>query len=320
MALRFAMLALALRCCGAARRPRQPPPQAAARRPTGRGPHRHRSRRHRGRERPRGQRARQRRDPARRHDDLRRDAALQPRDRARRGRRRRAPAARRRPLLRPAPALQHARRHRRVREPELSPRARPHRARQRRAHRVPRPRPLPPDQRQLHHLPARDRRTGGLEAREIELDFEEEEGTASGPRLRFFDTTILASPVGGVPARRPAPQRPAHAVLRADQLARLRGRHSVLLEHRARSTTPRSRRCSWRKRGAAAEEPGPLPAAVLHRRAQVRVPARRHASSATSREGVSWQHTHNLPAQHHRRRSTTTGCPTTATSPTSRAR
>jgi LPS-assembly protein len=33
-----------------------------------------------------------------------------------------------------------------------------------------------------------------LEAREIELDFDEEEGSARGPRLRFFDTTILASP------------------------------------------------------------------------------------------------------------------------------
>ncbi len=33
-----------------------------------------------------------------------------------------------------------------------------------------------------------------LEARELELDFEEEEGEAKGPRLRFFDTTILASP------------------------------------------------------------------------------------------------------------------------------
>ena len=33
-----------------------------------------------------------------------------------------------------------------------------------------------------------------LHAREIELDFQEEEGEASGPRLRFFDTTILASP------------------------------------------------------------------------------------------------------------------------------
>jgi len=33
-----------------------------------------------------------------------------------------------------------------------------------------------------------------LEARELELDFEEEEGEAIGPRLRFFDTTILASP------------------------------------------------------------------------------------------------------------------------------
>lgn len=33
-----------------------------------------------------------------------------------------------------------------------------------------------------------------LEARELELDFEEEEGQATYPRLRFFDTTILASP------------------------------------------------------------------------------------------------------------------------------
>jgi LPS-assembly protein len=33
-----------------------------------------------------------------------------------------------------------------------------------------------------------------LVADEIELDFEEEEGTASSPRLRFFDVTILASP------------------------------------------------------------------------------------------------------------------------------
>jgi LPS-assembly protein len=33
-----------------------------------------------------------------------------------------------------------------------------------------------------------------VEASEIELDFEAEEGTASGPRLRFFDATILASP------------------------------------------------------------------------------------------------------------------------------
>jgi LPS-assembly protein len=33
-----------------------------------------------------------------------------------------------------------------------------------------------------------------LEARELELDFEEEEGVARGSRLRFFDTTILAAP------------------------------------------------------------------------------------------------------------------------------
>ncbi len=35
---------------------------------------------------------------------------------------------------------------------------------------------------------------GRVVASEIELDFDEEEGTASHPRLRFFDTTILASP------------------------------------------------------------------------------------------------------------------------------
>ena len=33
-----------------------------------------------------------------------------------------------------------------------------------------------------------------LRATELELDFEEEEGQASNPRLRFFDTTILAAP------------------------------------------------------------------------------------------------------------------------------
>jgi LPS-assembly protein len=33
-----------------------------------------------------------------------------------------------------------------------------------------------------------------LEARELELDFDEEEGVARGPRLRFFDTTIIAAP------------------------------------------------------------------------------------------------------------------------------
>jgi LPS-assembly protein len=38
-----------------------------------------------------------------------------------------------------------------------------------------------------------------LEASELELDFEEEEGTAVHPRLRFFDTTIVASPYAVFP-------------------------------------------------------------------------------------------------------------------------
>ena len=73
--MRFAMLAARRRRAGGAIR------KAASR---GR-PYHHRSRRDRGRERPRGERARQRRDPARRHDDLRREPALQPGVRARRG-------------------------------------------------------------------------------------------------------------------------------------------------------------------------------------------------------------------------------------------
>jgi LPS-assembly protein len=38
-----------------------------------------------------------------------------------------------------------------------------------------------------------------LEASELELDFEEEEGSARHPRLRFFDTTILAAPYAVFP-------------------------------------------------------------------------------------------------------------------------
>jgi LPS-assembly protein len=38
-----------------------------------------------------------------------------------------------------------------------------------------------------------------IEASEIELDFEEEDGSAKHPRLRFFDTTILASPYAVFP-------------------------------------------------------------------------------------------------------------------------
>ena len=38
-----------------------------------------------------------------------------------------------------------------------------------------------------------------VEAKELELDFEEEIGSATSPRLRFFDTTILASPYATFP-------------------------------------------------------------------------------------------------------------------------
>src|SRR5207244_3472455 len=38
-----------------------------------------------------------------------------------------------------------------------------------------------------------------LEAEELDLDFETEEGRAKKPRLRFFDTTVLAAPFAFFP-------------------------------------------------------------------------------------------------------------------------
>ena len=169
--------------------------------------------------------------------------------------------------------LQHARRHRRVREPDLSPRAGAHCARQRRAHRVPRARPLPSDERDLHHLPPG---AGGLAARgaraRARLRGRGRHGAlAAAALLRHHDPCLA---VGRVPARRPPQERPAHALLCADQHARPRVRHSVLLEHRAGA-----RRHAYAgvhaKARRPAEERAALPRAPLRRRAALRVPARR---------------------------------------------
>ena len=48
-----------------------------------------------------------------------------------------------------------------------------------------------------------------LEASELELDYDADEGRATHPRLRFFDVTLMSFPYAAFPAREPAPQRPA---------------------------------------------------------------------------------------------------------------
>ncbi|HEV3010991.1 MAG TPA: LPS-assembly protein LptD [Burkholderiales bacterium] len=132
-----------------------------------------------------------------------------------------------------------------------------------------------------------------LEARELELDFEEEEGSASGPRLRFFDTTILASPWAVFPLgdrRRSGLLTPYYAQTSS------RGFEfgipyywNIAPEHDA-TFTP----VFMAKRG-------------FQLKNQLRYLERPYAGElkfeylpddrefGTSREGVSWQHTHNFP-------------------------
>ena len=128
-------------------------------------------------------------------------------------------------------------------EPELSPRARAYGARQRRALEF-----LGPERYRFINGNYTTCRPGQedwrLEASELELDFEEEEGTAVHPRLRFFDTTIVASPYAVFPigdrrktacSRRITP-RPASAASRSEFRTTGTSRPS---------TTPRSPRFSW---------------------------------------------------------------------------
>ena len=132
-----------------------------------------------------------------------------------------------------------------------------------------------------------------VEAREIELDFEEEEGTASGPRLRFFDTTILASPWAVFPLgdrRRSGLLTPYYAQTSS------RGFEfgipyywNIAPEYDA-TFTP----VYMAKRGVQVKN-------------ELRYLQRPYAGElkfeylpddrefGTSREGVSWQHTHHLP-------------------------
>jgi LPS-assembly protein len=132
-----------------------------------------------------------------------------------------------------------------------------------------------------------------LEARELELDFEEEEGTARSPRLRFFDTTILASPWAVFPLgdrRRSGLLTPYYAQTSTRGLEfGIPYYWNIAPEHDA-TFTP----VFMAKRG-------------FQLKNQLRYLERPYAGElkfeylpddsvfGASREGVSWQHSHNFP-------------------------
>jgi LPS-assembly protein len=132
-----------------------------------------------------------------------------------------------------------------------------------------------------------------LEARELELDFEEEEGEASHPRLRFFGTTIIASPWATFPLgerRRSGLLTPYYAQTSSRGLEfGLPYYWNIAPEHDA-TFTP----VFMAKRG-------------FQLKNQLRYLERPYAGElkfeylpddrlfGTSREGVSWQHNHRLP-------------------------
>jgi LPS-assembly protein len=132
-----------------------------------------------------------------------------------------------------------------------------------------------------------------LEASELELDFEEEEGHARAPRLRFFDTTIVASPWAVFPLgdrRRSGVLTPYYAQTSSRGLEfGIPYYWNIAPEYDA-TFTP----VYMRKRG------GQLKSQFRYLNEQPfngemrfeYLPDDRLAGE--SREGVSWQHTHNL--------------------------
>lgn len=132
-----------------------------------------------------------------------------------------------------------------------------------------------------------------LEARELELDFEEEEGTARGPRLRFFDTTVLASPYAVFPLsgrRKSGLLTPYYAQTTARGLELGLPYYWNIAPERDATFTPvymASRGVQLKNQLRYLERPyvGELKFEYL--------PDDREFG--TSREGVSWQHNHAFP-------------------------
>jgi LPS-assembly protein len=132
-----------------------------------------------------------------------------------------------------------------------------------------------------------------VKASELELDFEEEEGAASAPRLIFFDTTILASPWATFPLGE-------------------RRRSGVLTPYYAQTSTRGFEVGVPYYWNIAPEYDATITPVYMAKRGgqlknQLRYLQRPYAGElkfeylpddkefGDSREGVSWQHTHTLP-------------------------
>ena len=132
-----------------------------------------------------------------------------------------------------------------------------------------------------------------LEASELELDFEEEEGHARAPRLRFFDTTIIASPWAVFPLgdrRRSGVLAPYYAQTSSRGLELGIPYYWNIAPEYDATFTP----VYMRKRG------GQLKSQLRYLNEQPFSGEMRFEYLpddrlfGESRDGVSWQHTHNL--------------------------
>ena len=177
-------------------------------------------------------------------------------------------------ILRPAPGpTAHARRHRRIRGAELSPAARAQPRRRRREWSILERESVQPAEGATFTTCEPGPRGLGSRGSEIELDYEEEEGTALNPRLRFYDVPILSPPwirpfrsgTGAAAA--------CSRLLLADLAARPRVRRAHLLEHRARAR-PHPHAGAHEQARPAGQGPGPLSEPNYTGELQPEVPAR----------------------------------------------
>jgi LPS-assembly protein len=131
-----------------------------------------------------------------------------------------------------------------------------------------------------------------LEASELELDFEEEEGHARAPRLRFFDTTIIASPYAVFPLgdrRRSGVLTPYYAQTSSRGLELGIPYYWNIAPEYDATFTP----VYMAKRGAQLKSQGRYLQRTYAGELRFEyLPDDKLAGE--SREGVSWQHTHNL--------------------------
>jgi len=132
-----------------------------------------------------------------------------------------------------------------------------------------------------------------LEAKELDLDFDQEEGEAWSPRLRFFDTTILASPWATFPLsdrRRSGILTPYYAQTSSRGLEFGFPYYWNIAPEYDATFTP----VYMAKRGLQLKNQG----RYLDRRFAGEVKFEilpEDKEFGESREGVSWQHTHNFP-------------------------